>query len=233
MSVTCATPEQCCAPEPHQEECLHPVRHYHGACDKLQTTLVCAQLEVFYELNSATIAANIRAADAFAASGLSGTSGLLLASLAEERASSTPQEAVFRSPEDRQFMMALLLHCADISNAVKPFAIAEKCARAGQPPPSISTFLPHSAVQRAWATLSLSSSHSILRLPADMLHPGCAKHCVASPHNVVVCPSALKCNGSKCCARLTPHIAIEPLFLCTSSAGTCCQPHINVQLNTI
>ena len=25
-------------------------------------------------------------------------------------------------------MMALLLHCADISNAVKPFAIAEKCA---------------------------------------------------------------------------------------------------------
>ena len=33
-----------------------------------------------------------------------------------------------RSPEDRQFMMALLLHCADISNAVKPFAIAEKCA---------------------------------------------------------------------------------------------------------
>ena len=54
-----------------------------------------AQLEVFYELNSATIAANIRAADAFAASGLAG-SGLLLASLAEERASHTPQEAVFR-----------------------------------------------------------------------------------------------------------------------------------------
>ena len=50
---------------------------------------------MFYELNSATIAANIRAADAFAASSMAG-SGLLLASLAEERASHTPQEAVFR-----------------------------------------------------------------------------------------------------------------------------------------
>ena len=88
---------------------------------------------MFYELNSATIAANIRAADAFAASSASGTAaGLLLAMLSEDRASgggsTPPQEAVFRSPEDRQFMMALLLHCADISNAVKPFAIAEKCA---------------------------------------------------------------------------------------------------------
>jgi hypothetical protein len=40
---------------------------------------------------------------------------------------------VFKTPEDRQFMLALLLHCADISNAVKPFAIAEKCARACAP----------------------------------------------------------------------------------------------------
>ena len=40
-----------------------------------------------------------------------------------------PDAQVFKTPEDRQFMLALLLHCADISNAVKPFAIAEKCAR--------------------------------------------------------------------------------------------------------
>lgn len=65
------------------------------------------QLEVFYELNAATINANLRAGEGASAS----TEG-------------APE--VFKTPEDRQFMLALILHCADISNAVKPLSIAEK-----------------------------------------------------------------------------------------------------------
>jgi hypothetical protein len=77
---------------------------------------VLQQLEVFYELNAATINANLRAAD---------LSGAAAAEAAPE---------IFKSPEDRQFMLALVLHCADISNAVKPMCIAEKCAAPALPP---------------------------------------------------------------------------------------------------
>ncbi len=65
------------------------------------------QLEVFYELNAAAINANVR-----------GT----------ETAAADAGPGIFKTPEDRHFMLALMLHCADISNAVKPIAIAEKCA---------------------------------------------------------------------------------------------------------
>lgn len=67
------------------------------------------QLEVFYELNAAAIGANLRSSEA---------------------AGAETGPGIFKTPEDRHFMLALMLHCADISNAVKPIAIAEKCARA-------------------------------------------------------------------------------------------------------
>jgi hypothetical protein len=67
------------------------------------------QLEVFYELNAAAISANLRSSEA---------------------AGAETGPGIFKTPEDRHFMLALMLHCADISNAVKPIAIAEKCARA-------------------------------------------------------------------------------------------------------
>lgn len=69
------------------------------------------QLEVFYELNAAAINANVRGTEAAGADAGPG---------------------IFKTPEDRHFMLALMLHCADISNAVKPIAIAEKCAHVFQ-----------------------------------------------------------------------------------------------------
>ena len=36
-------------------------------------------------------------------------------------------DALFDDPEDRLFLFALILHCADISNPVKPLSISEKC----------------------------------------------------------------------------------------------------------
>ena len=79
-----------------------------------------SQLEVFHELNAAAINASIKADSSPSASGTA--AGL------EARASAAAQPLpdVWKSPEDRQFLLALLLHCADISNAVKPFTIAEK-----------------------------------------------------------------------------------------------------------
>ena len=35
---------------------------------------------------------------------------------------------LFTSATDRLFLMALFLHCADLSNAVKPMSIVDKCA---------------------------------------------------------------------------------------------------------
>ena len=75
-----------------------------------------AQLEVFQELNAAAISGSIRADNS-----LTGPAG-------QGPEAGGPQQApeVWKTPEDRQFLLALLLHCADISNAVKPFSIAEK-----------------------------------------------------------------------------------------------------------
>ncbi len=76
---------------------------------RLLLILACgctAQLEVFYELNAAAINANVRGTEAAGADAGPG---------------------IFKTPENRHFMLALMLHCADISNAVKPIAIAQKC----------------------------------------------------------------------------------------------------------
>ncbi len=84
----------------------------------------CLQLEVFRELNAAAINASIKADSAPSAS----TSGLGLGMDGHDGqvAGQAAVPDVWKTPEDRQFLLALLLHCADISNAVKPFAIAEK-----------------------------------------------------------------------------------------------------------
>lgn len=37
------------------------------------------------------------------------------------------QPALFASSVDRLFLVALFLHCADLSNAVKPMSIVDKC----------------------------------------------------------------------------------------------------------
>lgn len=76
------------------------------------------QLEVFHELNSATINASLRAD--------SGTASPVGAAGLDPSGAPQPIPDVWKTPEDRQFLLALLLHCADISNAVKPFSIAEK-----------------------------------------------------------------------------------------------------------
>ncbi len=75
------------------------------------------QLEVFQELNAAAISGSIRAADSSLASP---------AGPGPEAGGAQQAPEVWKTPEDRQFLLALLLHCADISNAVKPFSIAEK-----------------------------------------------------------------------------------------------------------
>lgn len=40
--------------------------------------------------------------------------------------SEVPQPSIFVTADDRQLLLALLLHCADISNSAKPWTIAEK-----------------------------------------------------------------------------------------------------------
>ena len=35
--------------------------------------------------------------------------------------------SIFTSTDDRQLLLALLLHCADIGNPVMPFHLAERC----------------------------------------------------------------------------------------------------------
>ena len=85
--------------------------------------ITCLQLEVFHELNAAAINASIKADSAPSAS----TSGLGLGMDGHDgQLAGQAGPDVWKTPEDRQFLLALLLHCADISNAVKPFAIAEK-----------------------------------------------------------------------------------------------------------
>ena len=78
------------------------------------------QLEVFHELNAAAINASLKADSSPSPSAVG--AGLE----ARDGAAAQPPPDVWKSPEDRQFLLALLLHCADISNAVKPFTIAEK-----------------------------------------------------------------------------------------------------------
>lgn len=42
-------------------------------------------------------------------------------------------QSIFNTPEDRLFMIGLLLHCADISNPLKPLAISDKYVTRHQP----------------------------------------------------------------------------------------------------
>lgn len=41
------------------------------------------------------------------------------------------RDSLFNDPDDRYFLFALILHCADISNPVRPLTISEKCDRVG------------------------------------------------------------------------------------------------------
>ena len=106
------------------------------------------QLEVFYELNASAINTAARAAATGASlheashgshhgSHLSAAEHLGIpsgrtgseapAGHKPSHAGSTPYPSdVFKTSEDRQFLLAVILHCADISNAAKPMAIAEK-----------------------------------------------------------------------------------------------------------
>ena len=78
------------------------------------------QIEVFYELNAAAIQSAARGVDD-AHDGSSGGDG--------GAGSGAPAGGcVFRTQEERAMLVALLLHCADISTASKPRHIAEKCA---------------------------------------------------------------------------------------------------------
>ena len=72
------------------------------------------QLEVFYELHSSEIAALNRAARRGGARRHA------------EGGAAAGAGRIFSSAEDRQGLLSLLLHCADISNPVKPAHIAEK-----------------------------------------------------------------------------------------------------------
>ncbi|KAK9829381.1 hypothetical protein WJX72_005491 [[Myrmecia] bisecta] len=63
-----------------------------------------SKVEVFFELHQAALRAGSSACEA---------GGMASA---------------FAAPEDRLFLLAVLLHCADISNAVKPISISEKWA---------------------------------------------------------------------------------------------------------
>lgn len=75
-----------------------------------------AQIEVFYELNSAAIQGAARAADDEYAPGGADDGG----------GGQTAEGGVFRTQEDRAMLIAMMLHCADISNATKPRPIAER-----------------------------------------------------------------------------------------------------------
>ena len=85
----------------------------------LKTPRGAPQIEVFYELNAAAIQSAARGNDD-AHDGSSGGDG--------GASSGAPAGGcVFRTSEERAMLVALLLHCADISNASKPRHIAEKC----------------------------------------------------------------------------------------------------------
>lgn len=81
---------------------------------------VSMQIEVFSELRSKKIAN--ASLDRVAMSGNSSTS------LQSAVAGNTDKavEGIFHSAEDRQLLLALLLHCADIGNSVLPYHIAER-----------------------------------------------------------------------------------------------------------
>lgn len=86
----------------------------------LKTPRGTAQIEVFYELNAAAIQSAARGTDD-AHDGSSGGDG-------GAGGGASAGGCVFRTSEERAMLVALLLHCADISNASKPRHIAEKCA---------------------------------------------------------------------------------------------------------
>ena len=77
-------------------------------------------MEVFSELRSKKIAA----AQAVAPSHNSMTSNHPVSA---SSAAQIPAESIFASPDDRQLLLAILLHCADIGNSVMPYSIAERC----------------------------------------------------------------------------------------------------------
>jgi hypothetical protein len=77
-------------------------------------TFLCTQIEVFYELNAAAVQSAARGEEHVPAGGT--------------QEGGAPSGCVFKTVEDRAMLLAMLLHCADISNACKPKAVAEKCA---------------------------------------------------------------------------------------------------------
>ena len=78
------------------------------------------QVEVFSELRGKKIASADRSVAVSPASSSSMQS--FLAGNPEQGA-----ESLFTSADDRQLLLALLLHCADIGNSVMPYHIAERC----------------------------------------------------------------------------------------------------------
>jgi len=76
--------------------------------------LLCTQIEVFYELNAAAVQSAARGEEHMPAG--------------STQEGGEPSGCVFKTAEDRAMLLAMLLHCADISNACKPKAVAEKCA---------------------------------------------------------------------------------------------------------
>ena len=84
------------------------------------------QVEVFQELNSKKISA--ASATRMASRANSATSAQSGAAVAGGAPPLLQGDSIFSSQDDRQLLLALLLHCADIGNSVKPWAIAKKWA---------------------------------------------------------------------------------------------------------
>ena len=79
---------------------------------------------MFYELNAAAIQSAARGVDDTHGLGASGSGG----GDGGDGSGAPAGGCVFKTSEERAMLVALLLHCADISNASKPRHIAEKCA---------------------------------------------------------------------------------------------------------
>ncbi|KAK9831398.1 hypothetical protein WJX81_001157 [Elliptochloris bilobata] len=77
-----------------------------------------SKIEVFYELNAAAIQSAARGGD--------DVHSVISADDGDGGTSTPAGGCVFRTAEERAMLVAMLLHCADISNASKPRHIAEK-----------------------------------------------------------------------------------------------------------